>query len=181
MKKIWLTILFLITACSSVPVYKQSPEINTAAAAIKDSLDAARVDLAISYSDNLITLTTPPEKRIKIEPIYKNGKRVAIIPDKYKEDNVVVVGTEEWSNLIRIKEVVLQLANDKTNLNAQIESTKEELIKQQKLKEQLAEDKVNLTLKNNDLSNSLSKTRLYLIGLIILIAVYFYVKTQKLF
>ena len=51
----------------------------------------------------------------------------------------------------------------------------------EKEKEQLAEDKVNLTLKNNDLSNSLSKTRLYLIGLIILIAVYFYVKTQKLF
>ena len=89
----------MVAGCSSIPVMTQSPQVSTTVAAIKDSFEAARIDLADKYASALELLVTPPEKRIEIKPIYKDGNRVAVIPEKYRADNVVVVGTLEWSNL----------------------------------------------------------------------------------
>ena len=181
MKRLLLVICCMLSSCSTRPVViSYSPEVTTTVAAIKDSFDAARIDLANSYTEALSMLVTPPEKRIQIEPIYKDGKRIAVIPDKYKDSNVVIVGTEDWSNLVKTKDIVLQLANDKTNLNTQILSIQEELIEQQKIKQQLAEDNVNLQIKNTEANSSIFRLRAYMIGLISLILVYIYLKTKRI-
>lgn len=181
MKKILIFLCALLISCSTrLPVNSFSPEVSTTVAAIKDSFDEARIDLAANYTDALIMLVVPPEKRIHIEPIYKDGKRIAVIPDKYKDDNVIVVGTEDWANLIKIKDVVVQLAQDKTNLNAQVLSIREELIEQQKLKEQLAADNVDLQIKNTEANGRIFKLRAYLIGIVTLIIIYVYLKTKRI-
>lgn len=170
-----------LISCKIVPpVSKQSPEVSVTAAAIKDSFDAARVDLASSYADALAMLIVPPEKRIEIKPVYKDGKRIAVIPERYKDYGVLAVGTTEWENLLKIKDVAVQLANDQVNLNAQIITIREELREQQRLKEQLADDNAKLIKENNEISSKLFKRTVYLISILALIAGYIYLKITKI-
>ena len=173
-----LVISFLLLSCRNTPVIIASPEVSRTAYAIKDSFDNARIDLADGYSSHLVQLVTPPKDSIVISPIIRDGKRVAIIPDKYRNDNVVVVGTTEWNNLLTIKDVVVQLANDKTNLNAELLRIHEEVRQQQEVKEKLAADNINLTKELKEYKNALLKRTLYLIGLIGAIGGYVYLKIK---
>ena len=179
MKKILLMVILLLTGCKSTPIITQSPQVSTTAAAIKDSFEAARIDLADKYASALELLVTPPEKRIEIKPIYKDGNRVAVIPEKYRADNVVVVGTLEWSNLLKVKEVASQLALDVTNLNGELEKVREELIQQQQIKQNLAETNIKLTEENQKARAALFKRTAYLVGLLGLIGIYIYLKISK--
>lgn len=179
MKNLLLLFVLLIAGCNSVPVITQSSQVSTTAAAIKDSFEAARIDLADKYASALELLITPPEKRIEIKPIYKDGNRVAVIPEKYRADNVVVVGTLEWNNLLKVKEVASQLALDVTNLNGELEKVREELIQQQQIKQDLAENNIKLTKENQEARAALFKRTAYLVGLLSLIGIYIYLKISK--
>jgi len=166
----------LVISCKSVPVIKESPEVAKTAYAIKDSFANARIDLADNYTDQLIQLVTPPRDVITISPILQNGKRVAVIPSKFRDDSVIVVGTQDWNNILKIKEVVGQLANDKTNLNAQLLKVQDEIRSQQELKEQLAADNLILTSELKDYKFALYKRTAYLIALLTLVAGYIYIR-----
>ena len=179
MKNLLLLFVLLFAGCNSIPVITQSPQVSTTAAAIKDSFEAARIDLADKYASALELLVTPPEKRIEIKPIYKDGNRVAVIPEKYRADNVVVVGTLEWNNLLKIKEVASQLALDVTNLNGELERVREELIQQQQIKQNLAESNIKLTEDNQKANAALFRRTAYLVGLLGLIGIYIYIKISK--
>lgn len=179
MKNLLLLFVLLVAGCNSIPVMTQSPQVSTTVAAIKDSFEAARIDLADKYASALELLVTPPEKRIEIKPIYKDGNRVAVIPEKYRADNVVVVGTLEWSNLLKVKEVASQLALDVTNLNGELEKVREELIHQQQIKQNLAESNIKLTEENQKAHAALFKRTAYLVGLLSLIGIYIYLKISK--
>jgi len=172
-------VCFLLASCGQPRVItKESTEVARTAYAIKDAFTQARVDLADEYSDQLSKLVVPPKDAIKITPIIKNGKRVAVIPGKYTQDDVVVVGTNEWSDLLKIKDVVVQLANDKTNLNAQLEKTEEEVREQHALKEKLAADNIQLNLDIEKIKRTLLTRTLYIAGLLAAIAAYAYIKIK---
>ena len=179
MKYILALLTSLLIRCKTPVVLKSSPEVSIAAAAIEDSFAAARVDLADKYTNTLLMLVSPPEKRIHIEPVYKNGKKIVVIPDRYKNDSIIVVGTDDWNNLLKIKDVANQLANDTFNLNNQITNVREELISQQKVKEQLAADNTTLIIKNKDIKNTNLKLQISILGLLIIIGGYLYLKFTK--
>lgn len=179
MKQLLLLFVMLFASCSSTPVFTQSPQVSSTAAAIKDSFDSARIDLADKYASALELLVTPPEKRVEIKPIYKDGNRVAVIPEKYKGDTVIVVGTIEWNNLLKVKQVADQLAEDVKNLNGELERVREELIQQQQLKQDLAEKNIELTKDIQEAKSALFKRTTYLVGLLALIGIYVYLKISK--
>lgn len=70
MKALMLLTLFLC-GCSTRFVEKNSEELSKAVWASKDSMDAARIDLADKYIDAASKLVPPPKERIKIIPIYE--------------------------------------------------------------------------------------------------------------
>lgn len=181
MKYILLSLLLLLSGCRSTPIVNsQSPEVSTAAAAVKDSVSAARFDLTEQYADALNMLVTPPEKRIEIKPVYKDGKKIVVIPDRYQREDVVAVGTQEWNNLLKIKEVANQLANDATNLNNEINNAREEIRQQQLAKEQLVADNAELTSEIEKAKAALFKRTAYLVGLVGLVGAYIFLKIRGL-
>jgi hypothetical protein len=113
--------ILLLTSCT-VYTEKQSEALSRSVYATKDSLDNARLDLADTYVNESVRIVKPPKKRIEIQPVYKkttidtissqskvkptiiNKQRVLIIPEKYKNDTVVVVSSEEYQQLLKDKE-----------------------------------------------------------------------------
>lgn len=129
---------FLFLAGSSCTVYteKQTEALSQTIYASKDSLDAARIDLVDSYVSEATRIVKPPKQRIEIKAIYQKAKkdgskdRVVVIPEKYKNDVVVVVTSKEYEELLKDKEAHDQLKKDNEKLNQAKKAVDEELIKQ---------------------------------------------------
>jgi hypothetical protein len=158
MKKLFI-FCFILLFLNSCTVYteKQSEALSRSVYATKDSLDNARVDLADTYANESTRIVKPPKQRIDIKPIYKknidtiasqskvkptiiNKQRVLIIPEKYKNDTVVVVSSEEYQKLLKDKETYAQIEKD----NASILETKKlvdgELIRQMEYNDKMIKD-----------------------------------------
>jgi hypothetical protein len=150
---------FFISSCT-IYTEKQSEAISQAVYATKDSLDKARIDLADEFSSQSTRLIKPPKKRIQIESVYKqtipvlasqskpekgvkvsaNKQRVVIIPEKYKNDTVVVVSSEEYQQLLKDKQVFAQLEKDFKNLTDLRTIVDQELIKQKEYGDKMIKD-----------------------------------------
>ncbi len=176
-----MLIFLIITGCRHNPaVIVHSPEASKISYAIKDSFDAARIDLADSYSEQLYSLVTPPEDKIVIKPIFKNGKRVVVIPKKYQTDEVVIINTEEWSKLIASKEISMQILSDNETLKKQLSNIEAEKIEQEKIKLELSAQNVKLSINVEHLDKMLFKLKIYLTISISVIVGYAYIKFKKL-
>lgn len=181
MKYLLFALLLIFSGCIKTGVTAiPSPEVSRTAYAIRDSFDVARIDLAEQYSSDLLRLVIPPDEKIIIKPVVQNGKRIAIIPDKYKNDNVIVVGTVEWNNLSLIKDIADQLKSDNNKLLEQITKTDNEIRSQEILRIQIVDENNELKLKLAEKSNILLRTRLYLISIIGLIGGYIFLKIKKI-
>ena len=116
------------TSCT-IYTEKQSEALSRTVYATKDSIDAARIDLADKYANESTRIVKPPKKRIDVQPVYKknidnissqskvrptviNKQRVVIIPEKYRNDTVVVVSSEEYQQLLKDKETYEQIEKD---------------------------------------------------------------------
>jgi hypothetical protein len=149
-------ISFVLIACT-VYTEKQSEALSRTVYATKDSLDQARIDLADKYSTETTRLVKPPKKRISIPPVYKktistigsqsksskvivNKQRVLIVPEKYKNDTVVVVSSEEYEQLLKDKEVYEQMQKDYHNLSETKNFVDEELIRQMEYNDKMVKD-----------------------------------------
>ncbi len=149
-------ISFVLIACT-VYTEKQSEALSRTVYATKDSLDQARIDLADKYSTETTRLVKPPKKRISIPPVYKktistigsqsksskvivNKQRVLIVPEKYKNDTVVVVSSEEYEQLLKDKEVYEQMQKDYHNLSETKNFVDEELIRQMEYNDKMIKD-----------------------------------------
>ena len=149
-------VLFLLTSCT-IYTEKQSEALSRTVYATKDSLDAARIDLADKYSTESTRLVKPPKHRIEVQAVYKknidnitssskvtptviNKQRVIVVPEKYKNDTLVVVSSEEYQQLLKDKETYAQIEKD----NAQLLETKNavdaELIKQNEFNNKMVQD-----------------------------------------
>lgn len=152
-------IFFLIFIFSGCTVYteKQSEALSRVVYATKDSLESARIDLADKYSTESTRLVKPPKNRIDVKAIYKknidnitssnkatptiiNKQRVIVVPEKYKNDTLVVVSSEEYQQLLKDKETFAQIEKD----NAQLIETKnvvdQELIRQMEYNDRMVRD-----------------------------------------
>ena len=144
---------------NSCTVYteKQSEALSKSVYATKDSIDNARIDLADKYANESTRLVKPPKKRIDIQPVYKknidnissqskvkptivNKQRVVIIPEKYRNDTVVVVSSEEYSNLLKDKETYEQIEKDNQSLVETKRIVDEELIRQSEYNDKMIRD-----------------------------------------
>ena len=149
-------ISFVLIACT-VYTEKQSEALSRTVYATKDSLDEARIDLADKYSTETTRLVKPPKKRISIPPVYKktistigsqsksskvivNKQRVLIVPEKYKNDTVVVVSSEEYEQLLKDKEVYEQMQKDYQNISDTKNLVDEELIRQMEYNDKMIKD-----------------------------------------
>jgi hypothetical protein len=163
-----LLLSFFVLFFSSCTVYteKQSEALSRSVYATRDSLDVARIDLADKYVDESTRIVKPPKKRIQVNGIYKNlesekplkrnietigsgskvnptiinKQRVLIIPEKYKNDTVVVVSSEEYQQLLKDKEIYAQIEKDNVNLIETKKLVDEELIRQMEYNDKMIKD-----------------------------------------
>ena len=180
MKKVFLLIFIMLLSCRTQIVEIPSPALCKTAYAIKDSFEEARIDLADRYTLELIKLVIPPKERILIEPILRDGKRIAIIPEKYKDTSVVVVGSKEWDELKKIKSIADQLVNENSSLTKLVNDLETELRDQKEITNKLVADNNDLTLKNSELTSTLLRKNIYIIAMMIAIGGYIYAKATKI-
>ena len=158
MKKL-LLFSFILLTLNSCTVYteKQSEALSRSVYATKDSLDTARIDLADQYANESTRLVKPPKNRINILPVYKknidnitsdskvkptivNKQRVIMVPEKYKNDTLVVVSSEEYQLLLKDKETYAQIEKDNAQLLESKKEVDEELIKQNEFRDKMVKD-----------------------------------------
>ena len=152
-------IFFLIFIFSGCTVYteKQSEALSRVVYATKDSLESARIDLADKYSTESTRLVKPPKNRIDVQSIYKknidnitssnkatptliNKQRVIVVPEKYKNDTLVVVSSEEYQQLLKDKETFAQIEKDNAQLVVARGVVDQELIRQMEYNDKMVRD-----------------------------------------
>jgi hypothetical protein len=144
---------------SSCTVYteKQSEALSRSVYATKDSIEAARIDLADKYVAEASRIVKPPKSRIDIQPVYKktidvitssskhsptivNKQRVVIVPEKYRNDTIVVVSSQEYEQLLKDKETFSQIQKDNVNLIETKKVVDQELIRQMEYGDKMIKD-----------------------------------------
>jgi hypothetical protein len=148
--------IIFLTSCT-IYTEKQSEALSRVVYATKDSLDNARLDLADTYANETTRIVRPPKQRIDIKAVYKknidnitsqskvkptiiNKQRVLIIPEKYKNDTVVVVSSEEYQQLLKDKETYEQIEKDNASLVEAKKTIDEELIRQMEYNDKMVQD-----------------------------------------
>jgi hypothetical protein len=187
MKNLFLS-CFILLFLNSCTVYteKQSEALSRSVYATKDSLDNARLDLADTYSNESIRLVKPPKKRIDIKAIYKknidiiasqskikptiiNRQRVLVIPEKYKNDTVVVVSSEEYQQLLKDKETYEQIEKDNYSLVEIKKLIDQELIRQMEYNDKMVKDLNIMQRKLVEKDLAILQRNIIIIGLIVTI------------
>ena len=190
-------VFFLIFIFSGCTVYteKQSEALSRVVYATKDSLESARIDLADKYSTESTRLVKPPKNRIDIKAMYKknidnitssskatptviNKQRVIVVPEKYKNDTLVVVSSEEYQQLLKDKETFAQIEKDNAQLIAARGVVDQELIRQMEYNDKMVRD-LNATqrkLVEKDLA--ILQRNIVIIALLISIAAGIYLRIK---
>ena len=143
-------VLFLFSGCT-VYTEKQSEAVSQNVYATNDAIAKARVDLAQFYSNETTRFIKPPKHPIKINSVYqagdvaKNGKqadrtRVVIVPDQYKNDKIVIVGSKEYDELLKDSAIKKQLEEDNKVKDQQLKNNNDELQKQKSMQDKMIRD-----------------------------------------
>lgn len=105
-----------VGGCKTVRyVEKNSEALSQTIYATSDSLQVARVDLAEKYAAQAVRLVTPPKDRIAVKPLHRAAAvstqstpknpvavnsgpnpRLLVLPDAYKSDLAIYIGSPEW-------------------------------------------------------------------------------------
>jgi len=156
-----ICLLLLFSQSCTIYTEKQSEALSEVVYASKDSMEAARIDLADKYVTETTRLVRPPKNRIKIESVFQksvqqhietigsssnkepipvNKQRMVIIPEKYRADTVVVVSTEEYQRLLKDKETFAQIQRDNEGLAEAKRTVDNELIHQMENRDKMVSD-----------------------------------------
>ena len=183
LKSIIFLSVFLFGGCT-VYTEKQSEAVSQNVYATNDSLSSGRVDLAAFYSAEVLKFIKPPKNKLKINTIYnKDGDktRIVIVPEEYKNNKIVVIGSEDYQNLLKNKEINKQLIEDNKIKQNQIKTNEKEQFKQKQMSDKMVKDL-------NSQQQTIIKQRLailwrniIIVTLIVLIAGYFYLKANGAF
>lgn len=137
MKPLLLAIMLLLTSsCVNTKyVEKQSKALSVSVYAAKDSFDVGRFEYTESYLNEVCRIVIPPslKDRIKIESITVNKQRRLIIPEKFKDQKIIITGSDEYNALLNTKEVAEQLKRDKLTLENQVVEVNVQLDNQKKV------------------------------------------------
>jgi hypothetical protein len=147
---LFLALYFLLSGCT-VYTEKQTQAVSQNVYATNDAISKARIDLAQFYSNETTRFIKPPKHPIKINSIYqagevvKNGEkaektRVVIVPDQYKNDKIVVVGSNDYNRLLQDSEIKKQLEEDNKNKDHQLKNNDKELLKQKEMSDKMIID-----------------------------------------
>jgi hypothetical protein len=188
MKKAFLIATLLLASCTYY-TEKQSEALSQNVYATNDSLNKARVDLAYYYSNETTRLVKIPKKRIQIQSIYEAGKvaqanvksRVVIVPDQYKGDKVVVVGSTDYQALLKDREIARQLEKDNINLIKAKKTTDAELAKQAEYTNKMVRDLNHLQAEVYKKDLAILWRNIVIITLLVIDAIYIYLKARGLF
>jgi len=108
-------------------------------------------------------------------------QRVLVVPAEYKDSKVVVVGSEEYNELLSNKKIAEQLKKDYANLGKEKKSVDEELKKQAEMKDKMVNDLNKLQKELVQKNLAILWRNIIIVSLLVLIAVYFYAKANGLF
>jgi hypothetical protein len=187
-----ITICFFLASCT-VYTIKQSEILSQSVYHANDSFDKGRFDLTDKSLDEAVRIVRPPEKRIPVDEISQkitsnstsirldviasdSGKtnhknqRVLIVPEKFKGMTVVVVNSDEYSQLLKDKEIFLQLQKDYKNLKELQEKVDQQIIKEQKNAEKLVNDNNLMQKKLVEKDFAILKRNIITVILILVIA-----------
>jgi hypothetical protein len=195
-----ISILFILLFLNSCTVYteKQSEALSRSVYASKDSFDAARFDLADTYLTESTRIVKPPKKRIEVKSVYhnkpnidvissnpkptnqvtSNKQRVLIVPEKYKNDTVVVVNSVEYEQLLKDKEILRQLQTDLDNLILLKIEVDEELTKQEEYKNKMVRDLNTMQRKLVEKDLAILQRNILIIGLLLTIGAGIYLRMK---
>jgi hypothetical protein len=190
MKKLFVFFTLLLVSCT-VYTEKQTEMLSQNTYATNDSVNKGRIDLAYYYSDQATRIVKPPKHRIAIQSVYEAGDvvkntknkektQVVLVPKEYQGTKVIVVGSDDYNNLLKDRSVKNQLITDNKNLLKDKEDTTRELTllknNNNKMLDKLNSDEKLLIKK--DLA--ILWRNIIIISLLALIALYFYAKFSGL-
>lgn len=198
MQYVSLLLLLIFTSCSNT-LYKQvqTEETSRVVYATKDSIDAARIDLASQYATEATRLVVPPKERIQIQSLWitppssavvspndtkktLDKKKYVVVPKEYNGLDVMVVGSEEYNALLKIKDYATQLETDNKLLAEAKAQVDAEIVHQQEMHDKMIDDLNKFKLQVSELKLTLFKRNLAL-GLIVAAgAVVVFIKVRKL-
>lgn len=178
--KPWLLITSLLAGIglTSCTVYteKQSEALSQAVYLADDSFEMGRFDVTDVSLDNAIRIVKPPKKKIEIQAIEKfvvndlipsstpKSERTIIVPEKFKNQQVIVVNSTEYQQLLKDKKIFEQLQTDHKALSKLKLDIEEELAKQVAYNNKMIEDL-------NKLQKEVLAKRLHILKLYIVITV----------
>lgn len=142
---------FLLTGCLPSFIEKQSEPLKQAVYGVNDSLSEARIDLAWFYSNQTTKLVEPPKNRIVIKPLIKNeitdstgkkvtlvdGTRILVLPEQYSNDEVIVVNSKAYNEIIKNKNIIEQLTKEKKEQGIFINTVNEQVKKNNEVNDKL--------------------------------------------
>ena len=162
---------------------KDSEPLSRAVYATSDSIDLGRIDLADQYAKQAKTLVEPPKQTITIKPLIskptsKGTSNVVVIPASLKGMQVVVVGSQEYDDLLKIKENAEIMEKDVEVLKKQIEEVRKAYREQFEAKSELLKEYEKLVLDLKDKQLALLKRNIIIGGLGLLITLYIFLKIK---
>jgi hypothetical protein len=189
MKKLLLSVAIFLTSCTYY-TEKQSEAVSQNVYATNQALNKARVDLAWFYSNETTKFIVPPKHPIAIESVYEMGDviknpkntektRVVIIPDQYKNDKVVVVGSNDYNELLKDREIKKQLELDNKNKENQIIANNKELTKQKEMKDKMVSDLQHLQAEIYKKDRGIWVRNFIILGLLTIVGGYIYLRASK--
>jgi len=174
----------MLTGSCTIYTEKQSEALSKVVYATKDSLDAARIDLADTYSIEATRIIKPPKNRIEIQSMYESSgslasstvksnikQRVVVIPEKYKHDIVVVVSSIEYQNLLKDKENFELVKKDHELLVKAKQDVDEELTRQAEFHDKMVRDLNTLQKKIAEKNLTILKLNCIIAGLVVALSV----------
>ena len=166
---------FLSPSCT-VYTEKQSEALSQAVYLADDSFELGRFDVTDVSLDNAIRIVKPPKKKIEIQAIEKfvandlipssapKPERIVIVPEKFKNQQVIVVNSAEYQQLLKDKQIFEQLQTDHKALTKLKLDIEEELARQVAYNNKMVEDL-------NKLQKEVLAKRLHILKLYIVITV----------
>lgn len=142
----WVLLLMIvfITSCKTSPpilISEHNEALSKSVYATSDALSVSRVDLAITFANESTRLVNPPKERVSIKPIpNKKGQRTIILPEEFKDKQVILVNSEEYNNILKEQEIAKQIKEENQAIIEQIKITDKELRRQTELKIYLAKE-----------------------------------------
>ena len=185
---LFFSLLFFFSGCT-VYTEKQSEAVSQNVYATNDSISKARIDLAQFYSNEATRFIKPPKHPIKINAVYeagqvvKNGEkadrtRVVIVPDQYKNDKVVVVGSKDYDQLLQDSAIKKQLEEDNKIKDKQLNDNNMELTKQKEMSDKMVKDLNYYQKEVYKLRLSGLWKDIIIVGLLLVIGTFIYIKVS---